>query len=90
MTWQPMETAPTDGSWIRLWRKPSEKHWLFIPPEIIGRWDHGIQTWVWPEDQYQVFTESGKEDAELIIDSGSFYHSSEFTHWMPLTIPPVD
>lgn len=83
MTWQPIATAPKDGTPVQLWR----------PPAAVGRWSCRIHAkwhafedggvWVWPSEGYYNI-----EDTDW-IDTGEFFETvDEFTHWMPLPPPP--
>lgn len=89
--WLPVERAPKDGTWICLWRKPSEvprgARW---EPLILGRWDAEYDAWVWPDDIADVFTPLGREIADEQIADGGCYSAAPdgFTHWQPLPPPP--
>ncbi len=85
--WQPIETAPKGGAWIRLWRGPAE--YGTQQPEVIARWfefEDGEAGWCWPTDIYDPYF--NLEEAEESIEAGDYYESDEFTHWMPLPMPP--
>lgn len=93
--WHPIETAPKDGTWVELWRKPETEIGISCPL-IWGRWSKIYDTWIWPDcGVYDPFTERGRESAEeemseSDVDGGWFYEDSEFTHWRPLTEPPKE
>lgn len=85
--WQPIETAPKDGTIIQLYR----------PPAIGGTWQtrvtafwhvsEGHGAWVWPDSD---FINIEDEDRDW-LDQGDFYEDAKhFTHWMPLPGPPSE
>lgn len=74
MAWQPIETAPKDGSSILAWGPHA--HGRNIPGCVIAefrRWADGTQFW-----------EVGHSETK------SFLSGSPLTHWMPLPTPPED
>lgn len=94
MTWQPIETAPKDGTWIMLWRPPAkaEESWT-ADPLVIARWhedDFGDAEWTWPDDVFDPFTPHGIARANDAVESGASWGDDSFTHWMPLPQPPED
>lgn len=93
MKWQPIETAPRNGTWVLLWRGPSR--FGTRDPMVIGCYcpdDDGKPAWVWPKGPFDPFTEDGQEEARLNIELNDIYEEGEcadgFTHWMPLPEPP--
>lgn len=71
--WQPIETAPKDGTRIMLWEQYSD-----VP--FVGWWlDRG-----WTVSHEHVDAEGGWEGA-IVVDA---IHQEMITHWMPLPIPP--
>jgi len=87
--WLPIESAPRDGSWVQLWRKPETKIGVFAPL-VFGRWSEAYETWIFVSDHNDIFTDRGKSRAEEEIAKDDFYDDDSFTHWMPLPQPPKD
>lgn len=88
--WQPIETAPKDGSLVIVYR----------PPPSLGVWDRVVLArwfevypdtgepagnWFWYSDTGDVWDEAEFEDAIVHDDA---YEANNFTHWMPLPDPP--
>lgn len=88
--WQPIESAPQDGTWMMLWRTPEEKgSAMRAEPLVFGRWHDEYQSFVWPEDPVDLFTPWGlKEANKEIEDCFGVYESDQFTHWAPLPTAP--
>lgn len=86
--WQPIETAPRDGSWIQAWRSPPSFTGGTWEPLVYVRWEDEEGKWVWPDEDYQVFTERGVELANMKVAEFENYADDRFTHWQPLPEPP--
>lgn len=79
--WQPIETAPKDGTWFMAARFPSDPK----GPEFeIGAYDPVYS------DRY---TEEGgglyRKERVAIYDWRGFDNFHRMTHWMPLPEPPA-
>ena len=76
--WQPIETAPKDGTLFLCWVKAEDR----------GEQDDGsfVSVDVSQHDfcQYQDFGENGY----FANMSGKFSDLADITHWMPLPTPP--
>lgn len=80
-TWQPIHTAPMDGTVVDLWCRRSH-----MPPEEFERatdvyWDKWHKCWRTKGNEHYVewrFRDSGYGSHHLIP-----------THWMPIPEPPV-
>ena len=70
--WQPIETAPKDGSYLLLWEQYSH-------PPFVGYWSGGR----WSVSHEHVDAEGGWDGAN-VVDALSM----PITHWMPLPPAP--
>lgn len=86
--WQDISTAPKDGTWVELYRPPADFGWWECL--IKARWhqfEDGEAAWAWPDEDYDLTTESERERSIGLIEDGNNYEATEgFTHWRPL--PP--
>ena len=72
MSWQPIETAPKDGTWILVFepsRYPPHHHVVQWGPPEWGDWP---DTWV----------------TMALGPNPDTYDAEDATHWMPLPEPP--
>lgn len=84
--WKPIETAPKDGTWVELWRTPTDCGRM--SPFVIAKWDGTESMFVWPEF-CDPFTKYGRGKADADIAEGDCYGSDDFTHWRALSAPPL-
>jgi len=84
MSWQPIETAPKDGTWIDAWRPRMRGVWR--ASRVTVRWDSDQQKWAWPDDDYDAM--AYPHEANGSVASGDCYGDDSFTYWMPLPAPP--
>jgi hypothetical protein len=85
--WQPMKTAPKDGTWIVAFRPPANVgSWdTFVPV----RWDQDLEDFVWPDRHCTVDPYTAAADDDDWLVGGDYYEAKgTFTHWMPLPDPP--
>ena len=83
MEWQPIETAPKDGSRVRLWRGPAPIGvWA---EEVIAEWHDG--EWRWPDPNRNP-SNHGLWTADD-LDWG-FASNEDFTFWAPLSPPDAE
>lgn len=75
MQWQPIETAPKDGTLVLLFR-PSAHEWGRVAP---GKW-HANEHAASPRPFW---------DGWLKIGARSEWREWQPTHWMPLPAPPL-
>ena len=74
--WQPIETAPKNGStfigWSKYWDEPLTVAWSSRLGRFVSRWD-------------------GVEVIEAAGDSWADYKNpNPLSHWMPLPAPPQE
>ena len=86
--WQPIETAPKDGTQILACAQLSEHLTAAIissqghlPDLSIVRWDNREQDFIAMADGYMSIQSQG--------DMWTTYHEPYVTHWMPLPTPPA-
>jgi hypothetical protein len=83
MSWQPIETAPKDGTWVLLFGGKAGEDWweekeVGGPPMRVAQW--------WPVTADNNY-DGGWQFANY--DSGYYGEVSGATHWMPLPSPPA-
>jgi len=77
LEWQPIETAPKDGSEVLGVYKPES----YSADYSIIRWNERRKTWVAMAD--------GSDSIQSQGDTWTYYHEPYITHWMPLPKPPA-
>jgi len=79
--WQPIETAPKDGTWVLLRSGDIDYGWDgdTKPPAVVGQY-------VVSEDPEEA--SGGWQFAWY--DSGVYGEYDNPTHWMPLPAPPIE
>ena len=81
--WQPIETAPRDGTQILACAQLSEHLAAqgHVPDLSIVRWDDREKDFIAMADGYMSIKSQG--------DTWTTYHEPYVTHWMPLPTPPA-
>lgn len=86
--WQPIETAPKDGTplLLALSRKPDRNYMVYdiCPRHAIGLWQHGR----WQSIEVEDCGSMGGEETGWMPDCVCL--DLDPTHWMPLPKPPED
>lgn len=85
MTWQPISTAPRDGTEILVYCGPD-----FDPMWGIAYWDEGL-----PEEYAALATQTEEEKIRAMTPGWAMWWDNDArrphkwpTHWMPLPDPP--
>lgn len=73
VTWQPIETAPKDGSWVLVF-EPSD----YAPQVHVVRW--GTPEWSGGDETWVTMALGPNPDT---------YDADDATHWMPLPSSPI-
>ena len=72
MDWQPIETAPKDGTEVLLFGE--------FDNMAVAEWDHGDEAWVFAVTDVEI---PGAPKGTMFC---SYFRDP--THWMPLPVPP--
>jgi hypothetical protein len=73
--WQPIETAPKDGTWILVY-----EHCEPLPSVYVVRW--GVPEW-WGASVDETWV------TIAVGPNPDTYNATDATHWMPLPDPPI-
>jgi len=82
--WQPIETAPKDGTPVLAYRSPST--YGTRSPLVFVAWHDESQAWIWPDDTYDPYVRDSYDDA---FNEGSEFADTSFSHWMPIPSQPA-
>ena len=76
--WQPIETAPKDGTRV-----------LLFPQYCVAHWEFGDENWmIAPLDMSEMPVEERFKGTFYCIYPEVIYEDGVPTHWMPLPEPP--
>lgn len=79
--WQPIETAPRDGSWFMICRAEDG-----FDSYEVGR----FEPMLWPEyEETEPGSEVYRKVTKPIFDWRGFNNMHRATHWAPVLVPPV-
>lgn len=85
--WQPINTAPKDGTWFIAYRGPAslgtgDRH-------AIVRWHDELEDFIWPDAPFDIYNGDVDQRDNFGMFVVSIYESrGTFTHWIPLPPPP--
>lgn len=74
MTWQPIETAPRDGTWVLVYEPREYEPRVHVAHWGTPEWHGGPSTWV----------------TMALGPNPDTYNADDASHWMPLPPPPSD
>ena len=87
MDWQPIETAPKDGTWIVL----GKADWNVFPKARWGEVDGGdflFDAWLFADETHGCLVPN--VDGGAVLGWSEDYEDECMpTHWMPLPKPPI-
>lgn len=83
MEWQPIETAPRDGTSILVWQGPA-----YDPLWAIVYWQEGQNLRPYGEQLTEAEIADAAESGWEVWHSSSLTKAKWPTHWMPLPTPP--
>jgi len=95
--WQPIESAPKDGSWVfaygRAYKELAENGWNWITHEMGDPLVPFMSPVRWVEGWYDKEIDHGdgsyhKERTLSYSYWGPHAHAFQPTHWMPMPAPP--
>lgn len=86
--WQPIDTAPKDGSWFIAYRGESKSGtWDRL---AIVRWHDDFSDFIWPDQPFDIYRDDlDEKDERGMYEVTPYEARGTFTHWMPLPSPPV-